>query len=87
MTRDEILKLASEAGFSVNDGIVMGGASDLERFAELITAARARQPLTPEEITVLSRIAADDPDDWPEPWAFHMGVVAAERHHGIRSEE
>ena len=43
MTRDDIIKLSGEAGFSNNDGIVMGGASDLERFAALVAAAEREQ--------------------------------------------
>lgn len=54
------------------------------RIRELEAQLAKRKPLEFDEITALSKQAADDPDDWPEPWAFHMGVVAAERHHGIR---
>lgn len=39
MTRNDIIKMAREAGFSVSDGIVTGGSSDLERFAALVAAA------------------------------------------------
>lgn len=46
-----------------------------------------REPLSADEIHALCRGAADDPHDWPEPWAFKAGVVAAEIHHGIRSNE
>jgi len=39
MNRDDIAALAQEAGFSINDGIVIGGVSDLERFTELVAAS------------------------------------------------
>ena len=38
MTQDEIIRMAREAGFSINDGIVMGGISDLKSFAALVAA-------------------------------------------------
>lgn len=65
-------------------GLVGQVASLTARLPAPLILVRQQIPLTPDEITALSRQSADDPDDWPEPWAFHMGVVAAERHHGIR---
>lgn len=39
MNREDIIRMAREAGFSEHDGIVTGGVSDLERFARLIAKA------------------------------------------------
>jgi hypothetical protein len=39
MTREDIIRMAREAGFSEHDGIVTGGMTDLERFAALVAAA------------------------------------------------
>jgi hypothetical protein len=38
MTRDGIISIGYDAGFSLNDGIISGGVSDLERFAALVIA-------------------------------------------------
>ena len=35
MNEDEIASMASAAGFSQHEGIIMGGLSDLSRFADL----------------------------------------------------
>ena len=37
--KDDIARMAREAGFSEQDGIITGGVSDLERFAALVAAA------------------------------------------------
>jgi hypothetical protein len=36
MTQDEIIEMAREAGFSIADGIVTGGVTDVKRFATLV---------------------------------------------------
>jgi hypothetical protein len=36
MTQDEIIEIAREAGFSIADGIVTGGVTDVKRFATLV---------------------------------------------------
>jgi hypothetical protein len=38
MTQDEIKELAYNAGFSIANGIVTGGITDLKRFAKLVAA-------------------------------------------------
>ena len=38
MNQEDIARMAREAGFSEQDGIVTGGVSDLERFAALVRA-------------------------------------------------
>lgn len=45
-----------------------------------------RGPMTTAQITDARKKDCFDPDDEPEPWSFRMGVVAAERHHGIRKD-
>jgi hypothetical protein len=37
MTQEEIIERARKSGFSMHDGIVTGGVSDLERFAKMVT--------------------------------------------------
>jgi len=36
MTQDEIIEMARRAGFSIAEGIVTGGVTDIKRFAKLI---------------------------------------------------
>ena len=36
MTQDEIIKMARQAGFSIAEGIVTGGITDVKRFAKLV---------------------------------------------------
>jgi len=36
MTQDEIIEMARQAGFSIADGIVTGGVTDVKRFAKLV---------------------------------------------------
>jgi len=36
MTQDEIIEMAIQAGFSIADGIVTGGVTDVKRFAKLV---------------------------------------------------
>jgi len=38
MTSDQLITIALDAGFSVHDGILTGGVSDLRRTAELVAA-------------------------------------------------
>jgi hypothetical protein len=38
MTQDEIIEMARQAGFSIADGIVTGGTTDIRRFAKLVAA-------------------------------------------------
>ena len=42
MTDEDILRMASEAGFSVHEGMAWGGASDLRRFADAELKERLR---------------------------------------------
>ena len=39
MTNEETLRMASEAGFSVHEGMAWGGASDLRRFVDAAVKA------------------------------------------------
>jgi hypothetical protein len=43
MDREQIIQWAREAGFSVHDGVVTGGAVDLEAFAKLVAAHEREQ--------------------------------------------
>jgi len=36
MTQDETIEVAIQAGFSIADGIVAGGVTDVKRFAKLV---------------------------------------------------
>ena len=36
--REQIIELGRKAGFSKHEGIITGGVSDLERFAELVAS-------------------------------------------------
>jgi len=36
MTQDEIIEMVRQAGFSIADGIVTGGVTDVKRFAKLV---------------------------------------------------
>jgi hypothetical protein len=36
MTQDEIIEMVRKAGFSIADGIVTGGVTDVKRFAKLV---------------------------------------------------
>jgi hypothetical protein len=36
MTQDEIIEMARQAGFSIANGIVTGGTTDIRRFAKLV---------------------------------------------------
>ena len=36
MTQDEMIELARQAGFSIAEGIVTGGVTDVKRFAKLV---------------------------------------------------
>jgi hypothetical protein len=38
MDKEQIIQWARDAGFSVHDGVVTGGAVDLEAFAKLVAA-------------------------------------------------
>ena len=58
----------------------------LLKAATAINSVLHREPLTDDEISALRNQVADDPDDRPAPWAFRMGVLAAEVHHGIREK-
>ena len=42
MTQDEIIEMVRQAGFSIADGIVTGGVTDVKRFAKLV-AERERE--------------------------------------------
>jgi len=36
MTKEEIIEMARQAGFSIAEGIVTGGVTDVKRFAKLV---------------------------------------------------
>ena len=38
MTQDEIIEMAGQAGFSIANGIVTGGTTDIRRFANLVAS-------------------------------------------------
>ena len=62
--------------------------ADHIQFAREILALRPVQvPMTDEQVKAVSRSVCDDPDELPEPWAFRMGIRAAEAHHGIKPKE
>lgn len=49
-------------------------------------AQEQRKPLSDEQIRELRRALPYGGEDKPEPWAFEIGVRAAERHHGIKEQ-
>ena len=59
--------------------------AELERIKAL-EPQQERGPMTTAQITDARKKDCFDPDDEPEPWSFRMGVVAAERHHGIMKD-
>jgi Trk K+ transport system NAD-binding subunit len=65
MTQDEIIEMVREAGFSIANGIVTGGVTDVKRFAKLV-AERERE--------ACAKIA----DEWAVGWP-HPSQVIAER--------
>ena len=67
----------------------------LQEAADEIDALQARAilslrpekvPMTNEELKAARLRVCDDPNELPEPWAFRMGVYAAEAHHGITAQ-
>ena len=52
LTTEEIIKMARLAGFSVYDGIITGGVSDLQRFEKLVAEKKHQE---------LYRLAEDAP--------------------------
>lgn len=56
--REQIIELCRKAGFSKHEGIITGGVSDLERFADLVAAAAKA-----EEREVCAKVC----DDLPAP--------------------
>jgi len=54
---EDVIRMAREAGFSEQDGIVTGGASDLERFAALVAAATIEK-LIPKLADLCREVAA-----------------------------
>ena len=85
---DETGNYATTCGhvFALNDG---GPADNGMKFCCYcgggITAQGAQQavPMTDEQIKAARRSVCDDPNELPEPWAFRMGIRAAEAHHRI----
>jgi hypothetical protein len=65
MTQDEIIEMAIQAGFSIADGIVTGGVTDVKRFAKLVSE---------HEREACAKIA----DEWAVGWP-HPSEVIAER--------
>ena len=62
-----------------------------EFLAELAQARAALSeakavPMTDEQVKAARRSVCDDPDELPEPWAFRMGIRAAEAHHGTTAQ-
>lgn len=56
----------------------------IANYARAILALRPQAvPMTDEQIKAARRSVCDDPNELPEPWAFRMGIRAAEAHHGI----
>ena len=47
---------------------------------------QAPEAMTDEQVKSARRSVCDDPDELPEPWAFRMGIRAAEAHHGITAQ-
>jgi hypothetical protein len=43
MTQDEIIEMARQAGFSIAEGIVTGGVTDVKRFAKLVAAKERKK--------------------------------------------
>ena len=57
------------------------------QYARAILALRPQAvPMTGEQVKAARRSVCDDPDELPEPWAFRMGIRAAEAHHGINAQ-
>ena len=56
MTQDEIIEMVRQAGFSIADGIVTGGFTDVKRFAKLVEE-KSIQPYLPykEKIEAMER--------------------------------
>jgi hypothetical protein len=52
MTQDEIIEMARQAGFSIADGIVTGGVTDVEAFAKLVAAKQSSLCYIQEQIAV-----------------------------------
>ena len=65
MTQDEIIEMARQAGFSIANGIVTGGTTDIRRFAKLVAE---------KEREACAKIA----DEWAVGWP-HPSQVIAER--------
>ena len=66
MTQDEMIELAKQAGFSIADGIVTGGTTDIQRLAELVTRAIEKRTwvgLTHEELCKIVGVSTND-SDW-----------------------
>lgn len=51
-----------------------------------LQSAQQAVPMTDEQVKSARRSVCDDPDELPEPWAFRMGIRAAEAHHGITAQ-
>ena len=78
MTRDDIIRMAREAGFSE---WAVQTPQDLERFAVLIAAASERKPLPDAEIDHLAQL--DGVTAYKAPDWFVELARAIERAHGI----
>jgi hypothetical protein len=89
MTRDEIMRMAREAGWP---GIyakplfsITMQEDDFLRFAALIAAAK-RKPLTAEKIEAIADSLPIDDMSMPTTWHLRL-ARAIERAHGIGGEE
>ena len=63
MTQDEIIEMYRKSGFSIHDGIVTGGVSDLERFAKLVAEhqrEKIKHFLTATSVSVQTRVYIGD---------------------------
>jgi hypothetical protein len=73
MTQDEIIEMARQAGFSIANGIVTGGVTDIKRFAELV-AEKERESCAERAWVALVKHG--------QPWNVRQDVTNAIRARG-----
>ena len=61
-------------------------AAFIELRRAILSLRPEKVPMTNEELKAARLRVCDDPNELPEPWAFRMGVYAAEAHHGITAQ-
>ena len=79
---EDIIRMAREAGFSEQDGIVMGGVSDLERFTALVRADERERAMRENAYVQAEREAcAKVCDNWPNGRddVYEIGVAIRAR--------